>query len=162
MHCTRWTSVISGHLKCRLVPDACSEMMYSLPISLAASALQSRILGMGMLVFRWTDQCVNICICSVQFANWTEILRYLTVATSDAVVRQTGPAIWKGNFAMVRWPSSSVKTKTRLEPPSIFSQVVILLALQRERIFWHSALKSKLMWRSWSSWFSLQSQRPPV
>jgi hypothetical protein len=101
-----------------------------------------------------------LCLCIFKLRE--EIIRYLTVATSDAVVSETGPAILNGSFATVRRPFSSVNTKTRFEPPSIFSQLVMLLALQRERILWHSALKSKLMWRSWSWVFSLRSQRPLV
>lgn len=81
----------------------------------------------------------------VRIVRRGKVLRYLTVATSDAVVNETGPAILNGNFATVRWPFSSVKTKTRFEPPSIFSQLVMAFALPRDRILWHSAPKSKLM-----------------
>ena len=46
---------MSGHFKDKQTPGACSMMMYSLPIVLEASSLQSSILGIGILVLVSTN-----------------------------------------------------------------------------------------------------------
>jgi hypothetical protein len=49
----------SCHLWCNWTPVQCSMMIYSLPMGLEASSLQSRILGVGMLVLLCTKNVHN-------------------------------------------------------------------------------------------------------
>lgn len=162
MHRTRWSVVISGHLKARLDPAACSEMIYSLWMEFEAVALQSRILGMGMAVSCWTLHNTYWLVIPSSWDWWHGNARYLIVATSDAVLRPAGPAILNGNLATVRWPLSRVKVNTKFDPPSCLLQSVMRFALDRQRTRLQSAPKSKLMWRSSSSFLLLRSQRALV
>lgn len=86
-------------------------IIYSLPMEFVESLLQSRIGGIGILVFACTmnELVINF-----------DALRYLIVATSEVVANFDGPARVNGSLATTRLALLRVKIKTLLKPPSVF------------------------------------------
>lgn len=93
--------------------------MYSQPTLLGPS-LQSRILGIGIVVFVLTMDELDFVFLHAGIHS-----RYSIVATSELTVYWRGPAILNGIRATSRSPLSREKTKTRLNPPSFLSQQVM-------------------------------------
>lgn len=128
-------------------------MMYSLPMAFEESSLQSRILGMGVLVL----VCTKI---SKNYQNGTSIGN---VATSEFVVRLGGPVKPKGSLATAVFSLSVVNIKTLLNPPSFLSHDDIEVApRESSRTLLQSASKSNAIWRDSTCSALLRSQRPLV
>lgn len=49
-HSICWSVFIMFHFSCSWIPEACSIIMYSVPVGLVGSSFQSRTLGIGIEV----------------------------------------------------------------------------------------------------------------
>lgn len=87
--------------------------MYSLPIALEGSSLQSRISGVGTVVLDLTKKHVRYQTLSFAHEDCPS-LPYLLVATSELVVSLAGPAEDVGSLATIRRALSQVKMNTLL------------------------------------------------
>lgn len=87
--------------------------MYSLPMALEGSSLQSRISGVGTVVLDLTKKHVRYQTLSFAHDDYPS-LPYLLVATSELVVSLAGPAEDVGSLATIPRALSQVKMNTLL------------------------------------------------